>query len=117
MSALRAVHVESPLLYLCDNEAVLQDIAKWIGEGHKTSMALNKDADIMNEIIQRLHARVRAGAATFLLKVKSHRGEALNEMADAAAEHGRSRGEEEAAFTKASERLVLWVEKTSTAGG
>ena len=36
-------------------------------------MALNKDADIMNEIIQRLHARVRAGAATFLLKVKSHK--------------------------------------------
>jgi hypothetical protein len=34
-SALRAVHVQSPLLYLCDNEAVLLDIAKWIGEGHK----------------------------------------------------------------------------------
>ena len=44
-----------------------------------------------------------AGAATFLLKVKSHRGEALNEMADAAEEHGRGKGEEEAAFTKASE--------------
>jgi hypothetical protein len=54
-------------------------------------MALNKDADITYEIIQRLHARVQAGAATFLLKVKSHRGEALNEMADAAAEHGRGR--------------------------
>ena len=53
-STLRAVHTKSPLLYLCDNEAVLQDITKWIGEGHKTSMALNKDADIMNEIIQRL---------------------------------------------------------------
>ena len=111
VSALRAVHVKSPLLYLCDNEAVLQDIAKWIGEGHKTSMTLNKDADIMNEIIQRLHARVQEGAATFLLKVKSHRGEALNEMADAAAEHGRGKGEEDAVFTKASERLVLQVER------
>ena len=110
-STLRAVHTKSPLLYLCDNEAVLQDITKWIGEGHKTSMALNKDADIMHEIIQRLHARVQAGAATFLLKVKSHRGEALNEMADAAAEHGRGRGEEEAAFTKASGRLILQVER------
>jgi ribonuclease HI len=49
--------------------------------------------------------------ATFLLKVKSHRGEALNEMADAAAEHGRGRGEEEAAFTKASGRLILQVER------
>jgi hypothetical protein len=53
-SVLRTVHVRSSLLYLCDNEAVLQDVAKWIGEGHKTSMALNKDADILTEIIQRL---------------------------------------------------------------
>ena len=35
VSVLRAVHVRSLLLYLCDNEAVLLDIAKWIGEGHK----------------------------------------------------------------------------------
>ena len=110
-SVLRAVHVRSPLLYLCDNEAVLQDIAKWIGEGHKTSMALNKDADILTEIIQRLHSKVDARAATFLLKVKSHRGEVLNEMADVAAEHGRGKGDEEAVFTKASGKLVLCVEK------
>ena len=38
-SVLRTVHVQSPLLYLCDYEAVLQDVARWIGEGHQTSMA------------------------------------------------------------------------------
>ena len=54
----------------------------------------NKDADILTEIIQRLHSRVAAGAAIFLLKVKSHRGEVLNEMADAAAEHGRGKDDE-----------------------
>jgi hypothetical protein len=74
-------------------------------------MASNKDADILTEIIQRLHSRVAAGAAIFLLKVKSHRGEVLNEMADAAAEHGRGKDDEEAVFTKASGKLVLSVEK------
>ena len=53
-----------------------------------------------------MHSRVHAGAATFLLNVKSHRGEVLNEMADAAAEHGRGKGEEEAVFTKAMR--LLW---------
>jgi ribonuclease HI len=103
-------------LYLCDNEAVLQDIARWIGEGHKASMATNKDADNLTDIIQRLHLRVAAGAATFLLKVKSHRGEVLFEMADVAAENGRGIDDNGAAFTKASftkasGKLVLSVEK------
>jgi hypothetical protein len=50
------------------------------------SVHVNKDADILTDIIQRLHLRVAAGAATFLLKVKSHRGEVMNEMTDIAAE-------------------------------
>jgi ribonuclease HI len=110
-SVLRAVQVQSPLLYLCDNEAVLRDVARWIGEGHKASMSTNKDADILTNIIQRLHLRVAAGAATFLLKFKSHRGEVLNEMADVAAENGRGKDDDGGTFTKASGKLVLSVEK------
>ena len=45
-------------------------------------MSTNEDADILTDIIQRLRLRVAAGAATFLLKVKSHRGEVLFEMAE-----------------------------------
>ena len=111
VSVLRPVQVQSPLLYLCDNEAVLRDVARWIGEGHKASMSTNKDADILTDIIQRLHLRVAAGAATFLLKVKSHRGEVLNEMADVAAENGRGKDDDGGTFTKASGKLVLSVEK------
>ena len=36
-----------------------------------------------------LTQRVRAGRATFLIKVKSHRGEPINERADTLAEKGR----------------------------
>ena len=79
-------------------------------------MATNKDADILTDIIQRLHLRVAAGAATVLLKVKSHRGGVLNEVADVAAENGRGIDDNGAAFTKASftkasGKLVLSVEK------
>ena len=35
------------------------------------------DADILREIIELLKARVATGAATFLIKVKAHRGEPL----------------------------------------
>jgi hypothetical protein len=55
----------------------------------KANMATKKDADILTDIIHRLHLRVAAGAAKFLLKIKSHRGELMNEMADIAAEKGR----------------------------
>ena len=53
------------------------------------SVHVNKDADILTDIIQRLHLRVVAGAATFPFKVISNRGEIMNEMADIAAEKGR----------------------------
>ena len=53
------------------------------------------DADILGEILELLRARINAGRATFFFKVKSHRGEALNERADTLAEMGRERPEEE----------------------
>ena len=92
-------------------EAVLQDVAKWIGEGQKTSLEKNRDADIVTYIIQRLHLRIAAGAATFLIKVKSHRGEFMNEMADIAAERGRHMDDTEIRWTKPSGRIVFRVEK------
>ena len=40
------------------------------------------DADILLEAIKEIRKRTTAGAATFLVKVKAHRGEAANEEAD-----------------------------------
>ena len=45
--------IEEPLLYLCDNQSLLKAVNRWIGEG----------------------------TATFLVKVKAHRGEPANEGA------------------------------------
>ena len=38
-------------LLLCDNEAVLRVIKKWVGRGGKATLATAPDADILREIV------------------------------------------------------------------
>ena len=45
-------------------------------------MANTPHADVPREMIKLVKMRVRNGAATFLVKVKAHREEPLNELAD-----------------------------------
>ena len=77
MLALRATKTTDDMLYLCDNQALLKAVQKWTGDGPKQTMVNAPDADILREIIELLKARVATGAATFLIKVKAHRGEPL----------------------------------------
>ena len=53
-----------------------------MGEGGKATLAGAPDADILQEAIELLRAIIEAGTATFLVKVKAHRGEPANEEAD-----------------------------------
>ena len=55
---------------------------RWLGEGGKATLIGAPDADILLEAIEELRKRTTAGAATFLVKVKAHRGEPANEEAD-----------------------------------
>ena len=57
-----------------------------IGGGAKLSLARSPDGDVLEAIIIKLQKRVKAGAATLLIKVKAHRGDPLNEEADILAE-------------------------------
>jgi len=79
---LQAVPAESDLLYLCDSEAALNKISRWIGSGLCTTLAGDANADIMVSIIECVRERVKKGARTFMVKVKEHRGEPLNELAE-----------------------------------
>ena len=83
------------LLYLTDSEATLQAINKWIGGETKLSLAKTADADVLRDIIVKLQQRVKAKAATLLIKVKAHRGCPLNEEADIRAEMGRMKRAQE----------------------
>ena len=80
MLALQSAALSEDAFLLCDNEAVLRVIKKWVGKGGKATLATAPDADILREIVCLLTQRVRAGRATFLIKVKSHRGEPINEQ-------------------------------------
>jgi len=80
--ALRNTLIEEPLLYLCDNQSLLKAVTRWIGEGGKATLVGAPDADILAAAIKILRKRIAAGTATFLVKVKAHRGEPANEGAD-----------------------------------
>jgi len=60
---------------------LLKAVTRWIGEGGKASLVGAPDADILAAAIEIPLKRIAAGTATFLVKVKAHRG-AANEGAD-----------------------------------
>ena len=72
--ALRDTLIEEPLLYLCDKQSLLKAVNRWIGKGEKATCVGAPDADILAAAIAILRKRIAAGTATFLVKVKAHRG-------------------------------------------
>lgn len=111
--ALRQAELSEDVLILCDNESVLKVINKWVGQGGRATLANAPDADILREILELIRARIEAGRATFLVKVKSHRGEPLNEQADTLAEKGRARPEEEKRWDERTDRMTFTVGRQS----
>ena len=68
-------------------------------------MERQADEDILREIVGLLHHRTAYGYSTVFLKVKSHRGEPSNEMADRAADRGRK--EPDSQWDRPSGRLLI----------
>ncbi len=60
-----------------------------MGQGGKDSLVNTADTDILEYILTKLAAKIAAKSRTFLVKVKAHRREPLNEGADDLAEAGR----------------------------
>jgi len=80
--ALRGTPVTQPMFYLCNNQALLKALTRWVGEGGKATVVGAPDADILREAIEELWKRPTAGAATLLVKVRAHWGEPANAEAD-----------------------------------
>ena len=79
--ALHDTLIEELLLYLCDNQSLLKAVNMWICEGGTATLVGAPDADILASTFEILRKRIAAGTATFLVKVKAHRGEPANEGA------------------------------------
>jgi ribonuclease HI len=106
------------LLYLTDSEATLQTINKWIGGGDKLNLAKTADTDVLKAIIVKLQQRVKAKAATLLVKVKTHRGYPLNEEADIRAEMGRMKSDKEKTWDTSTNRTIYqWKEASKNKDG
>ena len=78
-----------PVIVLSDSACFLSSSQKWIGEGKSPSMCGNPDADIMRDIIQLLRERIEQGLLTIFIKIKTHRGDPLNELTDRWVDEGR----------------------------
>ena len=101
---------------MVDNQSILWEISRWVGEGGRTFLALSANPDIFRMIIGRLCMRITHGTATFLCKVKSHRGESLNEAADDLADLGRTIDPEQVVWTTRSNRMVFsWIDGQGSA--
>ena len=97
--------------YCVITKQVLRVIKKWVGQGGKATLATAPDADILREIVCLLTQRVRAGRATFLIKVKSHRGEPINERADTLAEEGRGMSDDDKRWDDRTDRMTFEVRR------
>jgi len=81
-------------------------MSRWIGSGPRTKLAGDANADIMTLIIECVSARVLRRARTFMVKVKAHRGEPLNEKADIQAENARQLSSECQQWTTRTQRMT-----------
>jgi len=48
------------MLYLCDNQALLKAVQRWVGEGGKATLVGAPDAYILLEAIKELRKRIRS---------------------------------------------------------
>ena len=73
---------------------------------------------VLKSIIIKLQKRVKAGAATLLIKVKTHRGDPINEEADIRAEIDRLKEESEKVWDAQTDRTIYqWSEPSKTKKG
>jgi len=78
-----------PIILLSESACFLSSSQKWIGQGKSPSMWGNPDADIMRNIVQLLRERIEQGLLNIFIKIKAHRGDPLNELADRWADEGK----------------------------
>jgi hypothetical protein len=73
----------------------------------------NPDADIMRDIVQLLRERIEQGLLTIFIKIKAHRGDPLNELADRWADEGRQ--SENIRWSLPTNRPIFsWTENDTT---
>ena len=100
-----------------DNQSLLKAVTNWIGEGEKATLVGAPDADILAAAIEILRKRIAAGTATFLVKVKAHRGEPANEGVDFLADKAISDPKVGKEWCQRTNRAVFTLKKPCREAG
>ena len=95
------------LIYIGDSSTLLNNASACVGEGKSKSLSQYPDGDILREVVNELHHSVQQGVPTFLIKIKSHRGEFFNERSDRAADRGRDDAEAVMRWNRPSGRPIF----------
>jgi hypothetical protein len=72
LEVLIGASVTENLVVMVDNQSILREISRWVGEGGRPFLALSANLDILRMVIGRLRMRIEQGTATILCKIKSH---------------------------------------------
>jgi ribonuclease HI len=106
---------ENPVV-MVDNQSILREISRWVGEGGRTFLDLSANPDILRIVIGRLCMRIEQGTDAILCKIKSHRSEPLNETADDLVVLGHTIDQEHYVWTTRSNRMVFsWMDGQKSA--
>jgi ribonuclease HI len=92
---LRRTPDHEDLVKATDSEVLCRVVGRWVGQGGRVSLANTADTDMLEYILTKLAERIVAKSRTFLIKVKAHRGEPLNEGSDDLVEADREIEKEE----------------------
>jgi len=104
--AMKYAGSQRPLILLTNSKCLLMAIPKWIRERIISTIKESPDGDIPREILALIRVRIDLGLFTLFVKIKSHRGEFFNEMADRWADKGRHT-ETEARWTDLRQRPIF----------
>ena len=80
------------VVILTDCQVLLDTVEQWTDEGPRPSLRHRPNGDLLDVLFRKLHAATASDILTVFVKVKAHRGDPANELADAAADMGRTDG-------------------------
>ena len=87
---LRHTPDHEDLITTTDSELFCRLVDRWVGQGGKDSLPNTSDDDIVEYILAKTTSRTVIKSRTFLVKVKTHGGDPLNEGSDDLAEVGHT---------------------------
>ena len=106
------------VVILTDCQVLLDTVEQWTDEGPRPSLRHRPNGDLLDVLFRKLHAATASDILTVFVKVKAHRGDPANELADAAADRvAFNHGLKQVLileFTRAYDKQEDWADTTET---